>query len=648
MRITKISWKNFRPFNTEMQLGERDQVVLVNWVNGTGKTSFLNSIAWCLTGREIFTSDRYMPNGQAVKDSFASGKPLEVSVEIVFEDQTGLSTVVTRSQEFRAKSLDSVIPVAEPNVEVLREEGKTGYAKLGVTESLQWLQENFPPTLIDNFLVNGQKWGSDRKAKKGAVEAIARIDAFTRVIEHLNTVERELRNDAKPEASASEQKQKVADAEKAAQEELSRFDENVKAAQEAIDDFERENGPIAQWWDNVTRGSELKTQVDGYRRESQSAGEDITEIRRSIAQSLSVAVPSALLSEQITKLLGLLNEDSSRKAPGWLVDEVLRSRTCICGRTVDGHEEAFAELAKHSEDSGLADFFSLDSKIVDATRVMGLVAAGTLKEQLKNLRTASERKSAADGELKKLTSHHSLTEIQSAPSAESAAAIFLKLQGYQLMLEKAPEKRDELDKRVRELRAQLESDDEGLSPKAKKARDLAAFARSCIDAAEKIRTETIQGVRKKVAEEFERIFRSVSKDNEASWKSFELDEHFDIKIMDHDGQDRRAGFSAGKELSLAFSFALALGKIAGYELPLIADTPFGPMSKDVKVATVGGIRNEIGVGGASELRQMFLLMTDEEFSEKVQDAFDELHPTVFLGKYDDDSQQTEISKAELS
>lgn len=648
MKISKIRWKNFRPFNTEMELANDEQVILVNWVNGTGKTSFLNSIAWCLTGREIFTSDRYMPNGHAVKASFNSGDPIKVEVEIVFRSKDGLATIVTRAQEFRAQSLDSVIDLNQSKVTIQREDPDKGYTTMGPTESLQWLQENFPPTLIDNFLVNGQKWGSDRKAKKGAVEAIARIDAFTNVIDHLVSLERDLSVEAKPPASASDRKKRLSELVAEAENALEAFNQAVRDAQLTVDDFERENGPIQDWWDALADAGGVKQQVEGYRREISQAREEERTLKESIADSLSIAIPSALLSSEITELGELFIDDLSRTAPKWLIEEVLSSETCICGRSVAGHESALKELEQRSPESSFAEYFGLTRGSIDITRTTGFQASGTLREQFKALRTAGVKKSNAEAELKNLTSTKQLSEIEAYPDIETATPVYLELKKKEAVLDSAPSKRQELTGKLNELRGQLESDDEGLTPKAKKSRALAKFARSCIEAAEFIRNDTIQGVRSKVAEEFERIFRSISSDDELSWKHFELDEHFDIRIVDHDGQDRRKGFSAGKELSLAFSFALALGRIAGYELPLIADTPFGPMSKDVKVATVGGIRAEIGHGGASESRQMFLLMTDEEFSSKVQQAFDELKPTVFLGTYDQETQETEIRRAEVS
>ena len=631
-----------------MELADNEQVILVNWVNGTGKTSFLNSIAWCLTGREVFTSDRYLPNGQAVKDSFNSGEPISVEVEISLRDGDGLETIVTRTQEFRATSLDSVINQNESRVVIQYEDVEKGLTSMGPTEGLQWLQETFPPALIDNFLVNGQKWGSDRKAKKGAVEAIARIDAFTKVIEHLVKVESELRSEAKPQASASEYKLQLAEASKVAEQALRDFDESVETSQNAIDDFERQHGPFEEWWENVAESGALKEKVDSLRTVIASARNDQATLKKTIAESLSLAIPSALLSSEISKLNELIVDQASGGAPPWLVEKIIEDKTCICGREVSGQEAALIELASHSDQSVLADFFALDKKSVDSTRMLGHEASGSLREQLKSLRTAINNELAAEGELKQETANRSSNQLGAYPNTQSAMPVFLKLTKHKALLEGATAERAILAQKANELREKLDQDDEGLSPKAKKARAQASFARSCIEAAEKIRMETIQGVRAKVAEEFERIFRSISSGDEVSWKKFELDEHFDIKIVDHDGQDRRKGFSAGKELSLAFSFALALGKIAGYELPLIADTPFGPMSKDVKVATVGGIRGEISQGGASESRQMFLLMTDEEFSGKVQEAFDELEPTVFLGVYDQETQETTIKKAAMS
>lgn len=645
MKIARIRWQNFRPFNTEIALEPEEQVILVNWVNGTGKTSFLNSIAWCVTGEEIFTSARYMPNGAAVKAAYESTSELVVEVEIEFLDRSGARSVVQRQQSFRATSIDEVIETRGANVTVQVEEVGRGFKPLSPNESAQWLQENFPKELVENFLVNGQKWGSDRQSKKDAVEAIARIDAFSRVISHLEGVERELSDEAKPKKGAPEAKKRLGEELESIQKQLDGLNQTLSAASEALDKFEKQNGPVDEWWTKISEGSELKAKVEGLQEQIQTARNSKETALRELASSLAEDIPSALLQDQVGSLKQHLSEAGKTNAPAWLIEEILETGQCLCGRESHTVAEFIANASKPSKENALIELFSLGADEVESTARAGLLAHGRMIEQFKQLRNSSDDIEKLQQELRDEIGNRSVKDVQSAENVQTASAAYVALKGHQTTVESAPGKISELETKKDEINKRLQSDNEGLSPSAIKAKDQAIFARSCLEVAREIRAETIRGVRQKVEQEFERIYRTISSDREESWDKFELDEHFDIRIIDKDGQDRRTGFSAGRELSLAFAFALALGKIAGYELPLIADTPFGPLSKDLKLSTVSGIRNEIGVGGASEDRQMFLLMHDEEFSPAVQKAFEELHPTLFHGSYDEESQLTSITRA---
>jgi len=645
MKISRIRWQNFRPFNTEIQLEPEEQVVLVNWVNGTGKTSFLNSIAWCVTGEEIFTSARYLPNGAAVKAAYESTSELLVEVEIEFLDNLGARSIVQRQQSFRATSIDEVIETRGATVSVQIEELERGFSSLSSTESAQWLQENFPRELVENFLVNGQKWGSDRQSKKGAVEAIARIDAFTRVISHLEGVERELSEEAKPRKSAPQAKIRLGEELDTVQRNLDVLNQQLIDASVALDEFEKQNGPLDEWWAKISEGSELKAKVSGLQDRIKSADSSKNDALQELSGSLAEDIPSALLRDQVDSLRNHLSEAGKTNAPSWLIEQILQTGQCLCGRESHSVSDFISSASQSNEQSALVELFALSGDEVESTARAGIMAHGRMIEQFKQLRSSSDDIETLREELETAIGNRSVKDVQSAENVQTASAVYVKLKAHQTTLESAPGKVLELEDKKKTLSERLQSDNEGLSASAIKAKEQAIFARECLEIARAIRAETIHGVRQKVQEEFERIYRAISSDREESWAKFELDEHFDIKIIDKDGQDRRTGFSAGRELSLAFAFALALGKIAGYELPLIADTPFGPLSRELKLSTVGGIRNEIGMGGASEDRQMFLLMHDEEFSPAVQQAFEELRPTIFHGSYDEDTQTTSIVRA---
>lgn len=637
MRITRVKWCNYRPFDTEIRFDDSEQIILFNWVNGTGKTSFLNSISWCLTGKEIFKSDRYIPNGEAVKNAFETGEALWVSVEIEFKNGAGLASMARRSQSYRAKTINSVVEIE--SIFEVQVETDGGFTSLNSSDSKEWAQENFPNELIENFLVNGQAWATDRAKKRRGVEAVSQVDALRRVVDHLKKVRDGYVGKSQPKRSESNSK--YTPALEGLTTKIEDFEASVEQAESQLADFSEQNGDLQEWFEKCQAHNERLLELKGKDELVQNTKLAKDHALQDFRKDLSWSLPAGLLRSQLGDLGRLLNDASDDSIPAETIDRILEENSCICGREAHSVTDVLIELRDKAIGAiGLPKYFAVELKSVREASTLAERAIGAATAHYRNYRNASEAFDTAKDARGKFV--ELLQGDEEDVDQRAVAAVYIDMTQKTKLLKNAPETLRELKAEQDALR-QAVLREAGVTPSVEKFADLANFSGECLEAAEAILDKTMEDTRAQVQVEFERIYRKMSPESN-SWADIVLTADFEIQIQDADGQDRKGGLSTGKSLALAFAFALALGKIAGYSLPLIADTPFGPLSTDVKRATVQGIKSEITEGGSSEGRQMFLLMHDEEFSDSVKDAFSNLNPTIIEGNYDSDSQLTTFAK----
>ena len=99
--IDEVSIKGFRGINKKLKLKMHEGICLLYGRNGTGKTSVLQAIEWCLTGKLPYLKGREFRYEDAIVNMFHPQKTAVVS--IVLKDGNGKALTVTRRRNM-AKS----------------------------------------------------------------------------------------------------------------------------------------------------------------------------------------------------------------------------------------------------------------------------------------------------------------------------------------------------------------------------------------------------------------------------------------------------------------------------------------------------------------------------------------------------------------
>ena len=106
--ITKIELENFRQYrNISISFTKQNNnnLHVLKAKNGTGKTTFINSITWCLYGEEKYINDAEkalnLPNEKVVESTEENGT-VKVTARITLKDEDAEKIIVfTRKQRFR-------------------------------------------------------------------------------------------------------------------------------------------------------------------------------------------------------------------------------------------------------------------------------------------------------------------------------------------------------------------------------------------------------------------------------------------------------------------------------------------------------------------------------------------------------------------
>ena len=128
MELNKVSIKNYRQYrNVEIEFarGSDKNFTVIRGNNGTGKTTLLNALSWCLYGEEIHdykdASSMTICNNKSLKLA-DSNSDIIVSVEMEFIDDNQVLGF-RRSRRFHKTNEDLVADAFGDTFEVITQDG---------------------------------------------------------------------------------------------------------------------------------------------------------------------------------------------------------------------------------------------------------------------------------------------------------------------------------------------------------------------------------------------------------------------------------------------------------------------------------------------------------------------------------------------
>lgn len=644
MRISRVDIKNFRQYSEASFVfdeAEPDVSVVVGRI-GSGKTNFLNAVTWCLYDVEHFaggdrevaprrrsgsvdSTGRAMPtvNVGPIDQDMAPGRR-DVSVEIAVELDDGSRALISRKQSFVVSEGNRVQSDGESVPSVMLRRGGAGYDP--VPEPKLWINRHLPERIRPYFILNTERLqqflhqSAEASRVKDAILEIAQIDVLKTMLARLANVREDYYATAdkgdpdsllhKLEAERVQLDHAIAGLrqdETGFEADLAAHDHTIAEILDQVGDVEAATALIKE--------HELKS------ADLVSLQARLDSLETSLVKQCALDAPAVFGLPDVELLLKHINQAISAGrwpapvAPGY-VQQMLDEHFCICGTEpfTDGMKEHLEEeLRRHDTASNktLMDLLGPASVLRDRAEAFRS-RLRPIQEQI-----AAEHRDgqalqlhidALTNDIEKMGLQDKDFEITRERWSVASKGRDLAIDGLARVRQEIERKEASLAETTKKLKFELKK-----SETQQEIGQLVQFSEQCIAAVNRAYDELIRETREEVSAALDESFLGmISETKGDTFKGAGVDENYCITVEHQLGFNAAENLGGGEDVCLALSFSQALGRVSGFSLPLILDSPFVKLDPDAMSLVMQTMLDKLGT------RQLIVLLKTQEYNPGVQ------------------------------
>lgn len=643
IRITKVEFENYRQYKSfviSFPKGEDNNLHVLRAKNGTGKTTFLNGILWCLYGNEPNLNDREkalpIVNSALVKRSSLKDE-LKVTVRLTLNDD--IDTIVfERTQLFFVgeNPLDHVKRAVEGTSKLKVIQTEIGDISNSVvfeeeTDVQSMVKQYFDEAIYDYYFFDGENLKSyfvQGKAERirTSIFNISQVTLLKNASTHVRTVA-----DEKYRAAAKLDKNQQTD-----------LIDRIRKLEKDVEDLTDQNADLERQKPDLRRViAEAEEALRGY-----SPIRVNIERRDSLSKKLKdlETEQDSYNSEKnsfITKYLTLLNfyprakhaydvivekEQCGNLPPNIDKEQVERllnehAKNCpVCNGDLD--EKAInhlTSLLKELDVSSATSNFLMEIKggletVVSECKGFPKEYRKILDKGKKLEESIGETRNALDDIsrfLSKYSDGSSSFDVKKKEQERKHAQDALN----SLEIRIGVNERD--IKRYREELAELNAEKDKIEEKKQKkdhlSKQVALFRRlsSRYDEIQKVIMDEIkEDIQKQT---WERFASMIWKKN--TFGRIAINDKYELTVYDMDDNPMTGSLSATEYMALAYSFTLAIHDASGKNCPLVVDSPLGRVSDSNREKMAGELLK------VAREKQIIMLFTPDEYSAEVRNLY---------------------------
>lgn len=636
-----IKIKNFCPYYDEQTIhfatDNYCNVTVIRGVNGTGKTSLLNALNWCLYGDSFFKGNtREFVNRRVV----AQAENVDTSVEIGILDQDIRYRIVRKCRSLRNDRATLS----------LQRENEPPDLNAAASDKIRSM---IPEDVSAHFFFDGEKIDNfarpgNEDEIKSAVRNVLRIELFERGITHLENAAKEYQTRLKryvPEKlkefiNEREENEELCLKETKNVEEKLKQIRIAKKHKHDIDKLLQEYEETRKLFEEQR---ELTIDLNGHRNEQERSQVRIRELANDGYIPLAKPI--------IKKALKILQSSKTQTSiPDTILNEILEQMRCLCGRSIDRESPEFKHIQKLlsqsiSQEFGIASReleHNLERLLANKIEDIPTNVESALRSE-KQIEKEIEAKEARLEEIRRILQNFDDDVFQEHKNAQEkyiGEIRFLEGEIKQIRERIRGIKTDikTLDKKIAREKS-LKVDAEHLRRCRHLAMESAASMKKLYEPHEEI-------IRKDLEIEVSEIFKKlIWKEN--SFREVRISLDYELQVIDrYDGQVS-SEISAGEREVLSLAFIAALAKVAVKEklpdipaerFPIVMDAPFTKLSDKPKE----NITENIPIIA----NQLILFITDQELRPDEQ-AWQNIKPrigTEYELHFDDEISVTTIKR----
>ncbi len=644
IKIKSIEFENYRQYKkiaVDFDSSNDSNLFVLRAKNGTGKTTFLNGILWCLYEKESYLADeeKALPiiNSSLVQQSNEK-EPLNAKVTITIDD--GESTIIFERTQVFFVSVDPLrgIKNAVPGTSSLKIkvtpndgfENTKVYEEEGDVQSL--VKQYFDETIFDYYFFDGENlknYFAKGKSKriKDSIHNISQVTLLTNAISRLNE-----RSTEKARSVA-----KIKSGDDTIYTEIEALEKEIKRLEDENADIEA-NLPIYK--KKFKEADDLLTGYAPIRANTKKRNELNTELIDLQKDYDSFKVKKQIfIREYLVALnfyprakatLDIINEkQEAGTLPPSIDKDQVRSildnhiaKCPVCDAKIDG------DAIKHLNE--LLDQLDVSS----ATSHFLTEIKGSLEQVVQKCKVfPKELKEINDSE------KYYIDEIKKKEEEIENISSFLSnnadSNSSEFNVSKVESERSTYDTKIKnaELRHGLNEKDikinnDELKKKKEERDNLEAKASSKDQLNNQVKvfrtlSSELGKVQSSIMNEIKDEIQKLTWDRFDSmiWKkntfgSIEIDDSYAMSVYNVDGNEMTGGLSATEYMALAYSFTLAIHEASGKNCSLVVDSPLGRVSDDNRTNMAAELLK------VSYEKQIIMLFTPDEFSKEVADVFE--------------------------
>ena len=620
MRIEEIKIQNFRQYeNVKIEFPDiyDKDIHIVIGSNGTGKTTLLNAINWCLYGEEphIFSEEDGLPivNTKILENN----ENPEVIVEITVSSSENEIYIYSRKMIYHPDEKEiyfEISAIENDNIQIIDSRYNDVYVNKFVNELIKEFYF-FDGEKLDDYF----KKDNMGKIKNNVLE-VSNIEKLIKMETHLDSKRKSFRNKSKDNGSDIEE---IANKIDACEKEI---DENKKELEETknkLNNAQNERIIIEKELQGIPDVDKVKKDIEKLNKRlsnKQIQIEDNNEDRDKLTYNY---LPRILLYGPITAILDeiqlKLDKNLTLSVDEHIIDKSIKNCQCeLCKNQLDENEikylkhiiqeyelaNADNELLKNLQNplkSNLNKIQSYESKyakIIKDERIL-YSEYNDIVEDIKD--NESLILGYDDEEISKKYKIKLDLDTFITEHATKKGTLEQKIHENQILL----------DRLNRQYNNELEKDEQ--TRIIQKKLDL------CIDSLDVVKRSKDE-IMRKTKETIEKYTNN--KFSELLWKKntydhIVIDDNYNLQLYHSSGLQGLGSASAAERALLALAYTLGIHSVSGYNSPLIIDTPLSRVSDEHRKNFSESLIK------ISENKQIILLFTPDEFSTNIQGLFED-------------------------
>lgn len=652
VKIDKIEFSNYRQYkncNISFEKSGDYNLHILRAKNGTGKTTFLNGILWCLYAHEYYINDSSkalkVVNESAIQDA-NEGDIVEVCVKLTISDDDKFITF-ERVQKFSVTSdplteLKKSVATCEPTLKVL-EEPKTAITNAKVYESeedtLRMVKQYFDEEIYSYYFFDGENL-KNYFDKKNAGKVKESIYSLSQVNLLTNASKR-------TEAMSSEKSRELT--KKNGLQDNTIYDK-IDKLQDDIELLENENKQIEIDIPVIKkRITELNDQLAGYKpvRDNQLRRNDLdrhlkrTQVRQKeffakkkefirtyymlfnlyprIKSTLDMIkykeehgeLPPRIDKKQIEELIenhakncpmcdGEINDHSISHMKQLLDDLDLSSQTSNYLSGIKGGLELALNRCKQypvERKKIIAEEKEIQEILDETTKELNIIS--------KYLSTYSDNNSSLI-DVSKLEKERTLAQDELVAKSNRQTSNDLLIKNNKERLETFQKEVKEMEKTAGEkilLQKQIR------------------VLRTLTSNFELVKKNLMDEIKIEIEASTWETFKNMIWKKE-TFNNLKINDDYQMSIFNNNLNDMTGSLSATESMALAYSFTLAIHETSGRNCPLVVDSPLGRVSDENR----SKMANELLK--ISKEKQIIMLFTPDEYSSEVSEIYDRRVATI--------------------